>query len=301
MNPILALIIANIIWGAAPPIFKFALQNIPPFTLAFIRFYFAGLLILLFVKNLKVDLRKVEWLELLLGAIFGISVNITFFFWGLQRGESINSAVIISSGPVFFYFLSIIFLREKPQLKVLSGRLVALLGVLLIIFAPVIFNGQTFSPGELQGNLFFVIATLGAVLHSLLQKNVIEKIGPLKVSLISFFVGAVTFLPFMLGELKSWSFNELSLNGWTGIIFGVFFSSALAYYLYSYGLGKIKAQEVGIFVYVDPIVAVAIAAPLLHEYPDLYFFLGSILVFGGIYIAEGRLHWHPIDKLKVKN
>ncbi|OGK17535.1 hypothetical protein A2774_00920 [Candidatus Roizmanbacteria bacterium RIFCSPHIGHO2_01_FULL_39_12c] len=301
MNPILALIIANIIWGAAPPIFKFALQNIPPFTLAFIRFYFAGLLILLFVKNLKVDLRKVEWLELLLGAIFGISVNITFFFWGLQRGESINSAVIISSGPVFLYFLSIIFLREKPQLKVLSGMLVALLGVLLIIFAPVIFNGQTFSPGELQGNLFFVIATLGAVLHSLLQKNVIEKIGPLKVSLISFFVGAVTFLPFMLGELKSWSFNELSLNGWTGIIFGVFFSSALAYYLYSYGLGKIKAQEVGIFVYVDPIVAVAIAAPLLHEYPDLYFFLGSILVFGGIYIAEGRLHWHPIDKLKVKN
>ena len=301
MNPILALIIANIIWGAAPPIFKFSLQNIPPFTLAFIRFYFAGLLILLFVKNLKVDLRKVEWLELLLGAIFGISVNITFFFWGLQRGESINSAVIISSGPVFLYFLSIIFLREKPQLKVLSGMLVALLGVLLIIFAPVIFNGQTFSPGELQGNLFFVIATLGAVLHSLLQKNVIEKIGPLKVSLISFFVGAVTFLPFMLGELKSWSFNELSLNGWTGIIFGVFFSSALAYYLYSYGLGKIKAQDVGIFVYVDPIVAVAIAAPLLHEYPDLYFFLGSILVFGGIYIAEGRLHWHPIDKLKVKN
>ncbi|PIX68551.1 hypothetical protein COZ40_02690, partial [Candidatus Roizmanbacteria bacterium CG_4_10_14_3_um_filter_39_13] len=46
MNPIVALIIANIIWGAACPIFKFALVNIPPFTIAFIRFFFAGIIFL---------------------------------------------------------------------------------------------------------------------------------------------------------------------------------------------------------------------------------------------------------------
>ena len=40
MNPILALIITNVIWGAASPIFKLALTNIPPFTLAFIRFFY---------------------------------------------------------------------------------------------------------------------------------------------------------------------------------------------------------------------------------------------------------------------
>lgn len=40
MSPFVALVIANIIWGGASPIFKYALQNIPPFTLAFIRFFF---------------------------------------------------------------------------------------------------------------------------------------------------------------------------------------------------------------------------------------------------------------------
>ena len=46
MNPVIALIIANIIWGAAAPIFKLALTNIPPFTLGFIRFFFAGSILL---------------------------------------------------------------------------------------------------------------------------------------------------------------------------------------------------------------------------------------------------------------
>ncbi|OGK08893.1 hypothetical protein A2767_05095 [Candidatus Roizmanbacteria bacterium RIFCSPHIGHO2_01_FULL_35_10] len=298
MNPILALIIANIIWVAASPIFKFALENIPPFTLAFIRFFFAAIILFPFVKGFDIKLSGKEWMELILGAIFGISINITFFFWGLQRSESINAPIIASSGPVFLYFLSIMFLKEKGQLKIFFGMIIALLGVMLIIFAPILFDGKIIASGELQGNIFFVLATIGAILHPLLQKNVIAKIGVFKISVLSFFIGAATFFPFMLNESRVWSINQLNIQGWTGIIFGVFLSSALAYSLFMYGISKIKMQEVGLFTYIDPIVAVLIAIPLLHEFPTIHFFIGSLLVFGGIYLAEGRIHWHPLHKLK---
>lgn len=52
--------------------------------------------------------------------------------------------------------------------------------------------------------------------------------------------------------------------------------------------------EVSVFVYIDPIVTILIAAPLLGEKPDATFLVGAILVFGGIFISEGRLHWHPL-------
>lgn len=53
---IIALIIANIIWGAASPIFKLALENIPPFTLAYIRFLGAALILAPFAfKSLNID------------------------------------------------------------------------------------------------------------------------------------------------------------------------------------------------------------------------------------------------------
>jgi drug/metabolite transporter (DMT)-like permease len=67
-----------------------------------------------------------------------------------------------------------------------------------------------------------------------------------------------------------------------------------------YGISKIDAQEVGIFSYIDPIVAVLIAVPLLSEYPTPLFFVGSLFVFTGIFLAEKRLHWHPFHRIRRK-
>ena len=298
MNPVLALIIANIIWGTAYPNFKFALQNIPPFTLAFIRFFFASLIFVPFVINRWQPLTVRQWIEIILVGFFGVTINISFFFLGLGKTESINAPIIASSGPIFIYLLSVQFLKEKPKLKVFSGMLVGLLGVLIIILSPIFLGQKKLIFGEIQGNLFFLLATLGTVFQTIVGKDVLRKINSFQVTLLSFLFGSLTFLPFMKNELIGWSFTNLDIRGIVGIIFGIFLSSALAYYLYYWGISKIKAQEVGLFTYIDPVIAVLIAIPLLGEYPNLYFFIGSIFVFGGIFLAEGRIHWHPFHKLR---
>ena len=301
MNPILALIIANIIWGGAPPIFKFALQNIPPFTLAFIRFFFAGLIFLpLALKNFqKISVR--QWFEVFLVGFFGVFVNITFFFLGLKKTESINVPIIASSGPVFIYFFSILFLKEKPKLKVFLGMLFALVGVFLIILSPILLDGKKIYLGEIEGNFFIVLATFGSVFSTIIGKDLLKKVNPYFVTAFSFLLSSILFLLFVPKELISWSFYKLNLAGWVGIIYGIFFASALAYFLYYYGLSKVNAQEVGIFTYINPIVTVIIAFPLLNELPSIYYIIGSFFVFGGIYLAEGRVHWHLINKLKQKS
>lgn len=299
MSPILALIIANMIWGAAAPIFKFSLTNIPPFTLAFLRFFLAGFLFLPFILRFNFrSLTKRDWVEILLGSLFGMTINISFFFLGLQKSDSINAPIIASSGPLFLFLLSVIFLHEKLRLRVLGGMFISLLGVLIIIFSPILFDGQNITNNTaFEGNLMFVIATFAGVLMPLILKDVLKRINPFVVIFIGFFVSSFTFLPFMLNELKAWSFTDLNYAGMVGIGYGVIFSSAVAYYLYCYGTSKIAAQEIGVFTYIDPVVAVLVAIPLVHEYPTIYFFLGSILVFGGIYVSEGRIHYHPLHML----
>src|SRR5258708_32548408 len=90
---ILALILANLIWGAAPPLFKWSLENIQPFTLAFLRFFLGALIILPFCyKNLKIA--KKNWLSFFLLAFIGVTINISFFFLSLQKTESINVPII---------------------------------------------------------------------------------------------------------------------------------------------------------------------------------------------------------------
>ena len=296
---IFALIIANIIWGAASPIFKFSLENIPPFTLAFIRFFFASFLFLPFTLKYLKQLTRKNIFEIVVSSFFGITVNISAFFLGLAKTTSINAPIIASAGPVFIYLLSLIFLKEVMNRKVLLGMIIALLGVLFIIFSPILFDGNSFQFGEFQGNLLFLIATLGAVFNTILNKDILRKVHPLPLTYVGFIFGAFTFLPFMLGELQSWNFSQLDMKGWTGIIYGILLSSAIAYFLFNYAMSKLNAQEVGIFTYIDPVAAIIIAIPLLGEVPSVYFVAGSMLVFGGIFIAEKRIQWHPLNKLKM--
>lgn len=299
MNPILALIITNVIWGMASPIFKFSLTNIPPFTLAFIRFFLAAIIFLPFVFKKWQRMSGHDFFLICLAGFFGIAINISFFFLGLGKTESINAPIIGSSGPVFIYLLSVLFLHEKAKIKVLSGMLLALLGVLLIILSPIFLDGRTFVIGAIEGNIFFIFATLGSVMNTILTKRISRNINPYQITMLGFLFGSLFFLPFIPQELSSWSFSQLNINGWVGIIYGVIFSSAIAYFLHVYAIQKLAAQEVGLFMYIDPIAAVILAIFLVNEYPNIYFVLGSLLVFIGIFMAEKRIHWHPINRLKI--
>lgn len=301
MNPVLALIITNLIWGAASPVFKLALENIPPFTLAFTRFFFAGLI---FVYFALLNWQKLSWKQFFMicaGSFFSITVNIGFFFMGLEKTESINAPVIASSQPIFIYILSLIFLNEKPHRRVFTGILVSFIGVLVIILSPLFMNGSataSMKQSELVGNLFLVVATFGVVMETLLFKKVLKTVNHYQVTFISFIFGAVSFFPLMHMELQSWSFRAIDYRGWTGIIFGVVFSSAIAYSLYNYGLSKMEGQKIGIFSYIDPVIAVMLAVPLVGEYPTVSFYFGAFFVFAGILIAEKRVHWHPFHLIR---
>lgn len=292
---VIALIAANIIWGAAPPIFKWALQDIGPFTLAFLRFFIAAILILPFAyKHLHVE--KEDIAETFLIGFLGVVINISAFFLGLKYAPSINASIIGSAGPIFLILFAFLFLREKPKKKVITGSFIGLFGVLIIMFKP-LFSGE---PNlDLFGNALFFLAMLGGLGHTIIGRQLLKKYEPLGLTFWSFFVGALSFLPFFINENLNQTFlSNITLNVIVGISFGAILSSALGYFLFFWALKYMPASETGVFVYLDPIVTVLIALPLLGEAPDTFYYAGSLFVFFGIYVAEGRLHYHPIHLLR---
>lgn len=309
MHPILALIIANLIWGAAPPIFKLSLEGIPPFTLAFIRFFFAGLIFLPFALHVHQKIRFTQWRDILLGAFFGITINVGFFFVGLQYAPSINMHIIGSLAPIILYVFSIYLLREKPHKQVIQGMLISFVGAAVIIFAPLLVQGLFSSAisttnlwKQFVGNIFFLGSVLGMVFHTLIYRRVPKTINTYAITCYGFLFSSFLFFPLMLHELQSWSFSQLTSQGYIGIFYGIFFSSALAYFTYNYAVTRMPAQEVGVFSYMTPIVSVIVAIPLIHEYPDMYFVLGALLIITGIYISERKIKKNGrINKVRMRD
>ncbi len=290
---ILALIVANIIWGAASPIFKWSLTNIEPFTLAFLRFFLSALILLpLAARNLKIQ--KGDRLPLIFLALSGVTFNISFFFLGLEFAPAINAPIIATAGPLFLLVGSSLFLKEELKTKILAGTAVGFLGVSLIIFRPIAENGFD---AAVFGNFLFVLATISGVIHTVITKKIIPRYEPLVITFWTFLVGALTFIPFFLWEIEKVGFlTNLALPGIGGILFGVFLCSSVAYFLYHWAIKHLYTQEVGIFAYLDPIIAIIIAMPLLGEIPTPTYLVGSLFVFAGIFIAQGRIPYHPFWK-----
>ncbi len=295
---VLSLITANVIWGAAPPIFKWALADIEPFTLAFIRFSIAAAIVAPFAyKHLRIN--REDTAEVFLAGFLGVAVNISFFFLGLKLAPSINASIISSAGPVFIMIASFFFLKEKFKMRLIAGSAIGLIGVLIIMLQPL----YTSEPNlDLFGNFLFFLAMIGGISHALIGRSLMKKYDPLGITFWIFIVGSLCFLPMVISEnLDNTVISSLTINSVVGIIFGAVFSSALAYTLFLRALKYMPAAESGVFLYIDPIITVLVAYPLLGEKPDFFYFLGALFVFAGIYIAEKRIHYHPIHLLKNKS
>lgn len=292
---ILFLIIANAIWGASFPVYKWALSDIPSLTFVFLRFYIGALILLPFVyKDLKIQREDLRNLFML--SFVGITISISLLILGLKLSSSINAPIIMSSGPVVLIIGSLFYLKEKLKRKVVLGTLVSLAGVLLIVILPVFKEGLD---GSILGNLFLVGAAITSVIHALLLKKVMPKYKPLVIAFWQFLIGSLPLLPFFFIELNQthWTAN-INMKILIGIFFGAVLATAVAHSIYAYGIKFIKASEVGVFTYVDPIATIIIAVPLLHEEITPLYLAGAFFVFLGIFVAEGRLHYHPFHKLK---
>ena len=290
---IIALILANLIWGAALPIYKWTLEIVPPFTFAFLRFFIASIIIFPFVyKKFKFSSREIPLL--VFSSIISITFQIPLLFFGLTLSPSINAPIIISSGPIILIASSFIFFREKISKKLLLGTLISLSGVLVIILNPALKEGFG---TDVLGNFFVFLATICGVIQALVFKKLLKNNSPLLLVFLIFVIGSITLIPETFIEFKNLGLFAINFQSLTGIAYAAILSSVSGYFLYMYGLKHINVSEIGIFSYVDPIATILIAVPLLNEVITQSYAIAAILVFLGIYVAENRVHYHPIHLL----
>jgi drug/metabolite transporter (DMT)-like permease len=292
---ILAIIINTIIWSAASPIFKWALTELPPFTFAFLRFLIAALIMFPFVYK-RIKIKFEDFYKLFILALAGMTLNISLFFLGLTLTQSINVPIIASTMPFMLVVGSLLFLHEVPKPKEILGILVSLIGVLIIVLRPTD-HLSLFS--SVLGNIYLILSVVALVAYTILLKRFKLPYASSTIIFWIFFISSITFFPlFMIEAQKTNILNTLDFKGTFGVIYGALFSSTLGYYFYNYAAKYLKADEIGIFTYLEPVATAMVAIPLLHEKITFYYLIGSFFVFLGLFIAELRLHYHPFHHLK---
>lgn len=295
----IALILASSIWGVNNSVMKLTLLTVPVFSLALIRFGTASFILLPFVKD-QLAIAKKDRKLLILSALCGVSLNIAFFFWGIKLTSALNAGIIVASLPIFTLLFASFFLKEKVSKNLILGGTLAVVGISIIVGRDLASLGLSFSP---LGDFLVLLATLSFVGYEIISKKLFAKYNAFTVTYYSFAIGALTFLPLAIWEYLSNPFwiKGLTATSFTGIAFGILLSSLTAYSLWQWGLSKIPASRVGFFFYLDPVVSTITAVLLLSEVITFPFLIGAILIFAGLFIAEGKLPYHHVHKVILKD
>ena len=284
---------AALIWGATAPIMKLTLQEVPVFSLAFIRMSLASLILASIIFS-KLKIKKRDLPMLSLAALTGVTLNLAFFFLGLKLTQAINASFLVAAVPIFTILAAHFYLKEKFNSRLILASLIAFAGVALIIGKP--YAGV--SSRELVGNFLLLLATLSWVAHEIFAKKLLKTYDGGVVAFYSMAIGAFTFLPLALLEFvknPNW-INQVTLSGFMGILYGIFFASLIAYWAWQKGLSLLPAGQAAFFFYLDPISGTILAIILLGEKLTPQLILGGILIAVAVLLIEHKRRAHSLHQ-----
>lgn len=280
------LVVINAFWGASGVVIKEAYLQLGTIEILALRFALATPLLVAATllwkgrKAFAVDLKDIPYFAGL--ATIGVTISFFLQVLSLDYTTATNFTLIFNLSTFFIIFLSAWLMGEKLTHNKLIGALVAFAGLALIVT-----NGNFGISPNFVGDGIALLGTLAWAVYTVLGKRANEKYSALTVLNYVFIFGTLELIPFYLltPHTSPAAFTGLT---WLSIGFLSICCSLIAFLVYNYGLEKLPASTIAVFIYVMPLSGVLLAAIVLGEALTTYSLAGAALIIAGMILAERR-------------
>lgn len=279
IRAVLALAAALVLWSSAFAGIRVGLTTYPPAQLALLRFLVASLTLAIYAA--AAHFRRPQLRDVPLLALTG-AFGITFYNIALNYGELSVSAgaasLLIASAPIWTALLATVALHERLTFLGWSGVLISFAGVALI------------AAGEGGGfrlslhALLIVAASIAAAIYIVMQKDLLRRLSALEFTAYSIWFGTLLLIPFGLGLPHTLA--AAPLRPTLAIVYLGIFPGALAYVAWSYVMTHGSASSTASYLYLNPVLAIAIAWLWLGEIPRPISLVGGAIALGGVVIVN---------------
>jgi len=292
----LAMLAVIIIWGISYVSIKVTVVEIPPITMALIRFVIASLMLGIIIRRVEpqTQLDKSDLPKMVLGGLFGITLYFVFENIGVKYTSATNASLIVSVVPIITITLDVLFFHGRISLIKLLGVGIAIGGSYLAVTA----NGKVdVNSAHFIGNILMVIAMLSWAFFTLVNKSLQMKYSGLFLTTYQTIFGTLCFIPLSLLEYQEWKLFSLTTLG--NILFQAIFCSCVAYLLYIYALKRLDVALTTIYLNLIPVVGVLSGYLILKESVLPIQLVGGLLTLLAIILINfelGTLQKDSFDK-----
>lgn len=281
----LAVLAANIIYGLNYKIAKLSMPGfLEPLGFILIRVMVCTALFWLVSPLFKREkIERADLKRLMLCGLFGIAINQLLFFSGLSLTSAIDSSIIMICTPVLVLIVAFVLTGEKMTFLKIGGILLGFAGAALLLSNSN--KGGSGQQGDLLGNIMILLNALSYGIYLVIAKPMMVKYHPLTVLKWSFLFGMVICIPFGAQQAAAVSWDTLTPIAWFSVVYVIIAATFIAYLLNNVALGIVSPSVVGVYIYLQPVIAAIVEISVGNSAPDAVKIIAALLIFTGVYLV----------------
>ena len=284
------LFFATLFWAGNFTIGKFAsIENIPPYSLSFLRWLLVWLILFPFtykeILKLKSEISKNLTLFFILG-FSSVGVFSAFTYNALVHTQVINASLFNTAIPAMIILVCFMLKIEKTNIFQLSGLLISVIGILVIITRLDLNILLTLNFNK--GDIYMLIAiTAWGIYSAFLKKRNFEVSLLTLVQIICSF-GLILLFPAFILEMMQGQIVEINNNLFLILMYVAIFPSIGSYYCWAGAVSIIGANRAGIFLSLIPLFSTIFAMIFFDEKFLFFHFIGSVLIILGLFLSNKK-------------
>jgi drug/metabolite transporter (DMT)-like permease len=272
-----------LIWGSTYLAIRFAIETMPPFLMAGVRFVIAGGLLfgLMLLRGARLPTRR-EWIAaLIIGGLLLLGGN-GAVVWAEQRVPSGLTALLVATEPLWVVLLDWARPRGvRPRAGEFAGLLLGFGGVALLVSpSKVVGGGLEVDP---LGAAVLVCAALSWAVGSIYSRHAPAHESAFLSTGMKMLMGGVLLLVAgtLAGEWSQLDLSTISLKSWLAWGYLIVFGALIGFTAYIWLLKHTTLARASTYAYVNPMVAVVLGWLLAAEPMN-----GRVLAAAGVIVAS---------------
>ena len=266
-------------WGSTFLAIRIGVREVPPFLLAAMRFFIAGLILYawMLARGERSPTAR-QWMSGLLLGLLIFVFDYGLLFWAEQRVPSGLAAVMLATIPVFMALSEILFLRtQRLTIRLALALLVGIAGVAVLMSRGLHLGG---APVDRAGAIALIVAAVNWSIAAALTRKLPLPSSKVMSSGVQMLVGGILLAVAagLLGEFRGFHPSAVSLAAWLSLLYLIVAGSIIAFTAYVWLIHHESPTKVGTYAYVNPVVAVLLGYFFGGEGLGLRTILGTLFV-----------------------